>query len=223
MRSIASPTASNLIAGGGDTPLPAAASLPHNESAPLRLIIPVLLTALLAAASATAGTFEERKPQCIACHGDNGTSPTPETPSLGGQPEAFVLYQLVWFREGQRKVPVMNEMMKDMSDNDLRAAADFITKLPPPPPPEQPGDPGRMDRGKTLVARNRCGFCHNPDYSGHDQIPRLANQREDYLLKALRNYKSGNRFGGRAEMNEVLQPLTDDDLKTLAHYLAHVR
>jgi cytochrome c553 len=156
--------------------------LPHSESAPSRLIIIVLLTALFAAASATAGTFEVRKPQCIACHGDKGISPTPETPSLGGQPEAFVLYQLVWFREGQRKVPVMNEMMKDMSDDDLRAAADFITKLPPPPPPQEPM---RMDRGKALVARNRCGFCHNPDYSGHDQIPRLANQREDYLLKAL--------------------------------------
>ena len=80
-----------------------------------------------------------------------------------------------------------------------------------------------MARGKALAHKNRCGICHNPDYSGHDQIPRLANQREDYLLKSLRNYKSDKRYGGRAEMNEVLQPLNDNDLKTLAHYLAHLR
>ena len=31
---------------------------------------------------------------------------------------------------------------------------------------------------------------------GHDQIPRIAGHREDYLLKALREYKSDKRFGG---------------------------
>jgi len=189
----------------------------------LRLATLALLAAILAATPAPAGTFDERKSQCLACHGENGVSPTPETPSLGGQPEAFLLYQLVWFREGQRDVPVMNEMMKGMSDDDLRAAGDFFAKLPPPPPPDEPGDPQRMARGKALAEKNRCGICHNPDYSGHDQIPRLANQREDYLLKSLRNYKSDKRYGGRAEMNEVLYPLNDDDLKMLAHYLAHLR
>lgn len=167
--------------------------------------------------------FDERKPQCLACHGKDGVSTTPETPSLGGQPEAFLLYQLVWFREGQRNVPVMNEMMKGMSDDDLRAAGEFMARLPPPPPPDEPGNPERMARGKALAEKNRCGVCHSPDYSGHDQIPRLANQREDYLLKSLRNYKSDKRYGGRAEMNEVLHPLSDNDLKTLAYYLAHLR
>lgn len=46
---------------------------------------------------------------------------------------------------------------------------------------------------------------------------------EDYLLKALRDYKSNKRYVGRAEMNEVLHPLNDDDLKTLDYYLAHLR
>lgn len=189
----------------------------------MRPAILVLLAATIAATSATGGTFDERKSQCLACHGENGVSPTPETPSLGGQPETFLLYQLVWFREGQRNVPVMNEMMKGMSDDDLRAAGAFMAKLPPPPPPDEPGDPQRMARGKMLTEKNRCGICHNPDHSGHDQIPRLANQREDYLLKALRDYKNEKRIGGGATMIEVLQPLTDGDLATLAHYLAHAR
>ncbi len=189
----------------------------------MRPIVLALLAASLASASAHADIFEERKPQCLACHGTNGVSPTPETPSLGGQPEAFLLYQLVWFREGQRDVPIMNEMMKGMSDDDLRSAGALFAGQPPPPPPDDAGDPARMARGKALADKNRCGICHNPDYSGHDQIPRLANQREDYLLKSLRDYRSDRRFGGRAEMNEVLQPLNDDDLKTLAYYLANVR
>lgn len=189
----------------------------------MRPIIPALLAAILVAAPTRAGIFDERKPQCLQCHGENGVSGTPETPSLGGMPESYLLYQFVFFREGTRQVPIMNEIMKGMSDDDLRAAAEFIGTLPPPPPPDKPGDPERMARGKALAEANRCGFCHNPDYSGHDQIPRLANQREDYLLKALRDYKSEKRIGGGATMIEVLYPLGDDDLATLAYYLAHVR
>jgi cytochrome c553 len=188
----------------------------------LRGFILVLLGALLAATRAQAGTFDERKPQCLACHGEKGVSTTPDTPSLGGMPEDYLLYQLVFFREGTRVVPIMNEMMRGMSDDDLRAAGTFLAGLPPPPP-DQPGDPERMARGKALADRNRCGFCHNPDYSGHDQIPRLADQREDYLLKALRDYKSEKRIGGGAMMSEVLHSLNDGDLVTLASYLAHIR
>lgn len=178
---------------------------------------------MLAVATAHAGVFDERKMQCVECHGQDGISKTPKVPSLGGQPELFVLYQLVGFREGQRKAPVMNDMMGGMSDDDLRAAAAWVAKLPAPPPPAETGDAARLARAKALVAKHRCGFCHNPDFTGHDQIPRLRHQREDYLLKALRDYKNDSRFGGRAEMNEVVYPLKDEDLADLAHYMAHVR
>ena len=176
---------------------------------------------LLTASAAQAGLFAERQGQCTQCHGDNGVSRTPNVPSLGGQPELFVLYQLVAFREGTRKVPAMNDMMKGMSDDDLRAAAAYVAKLPAPPPPNTAGDLARMARAEALVAKHRCGFCHNPDFSGHDQIPRLAHQREDYLLKALRDYKTETRIGGGAMMSEVLYPLKDEDLADLAYYMAH--
>lgn len=172
---------------------------------------------------AHADTFADRKQQCAACHGANGVSPTPATPSLGGKTELFVLYQLVAFREGQRKSEIMNEMMKGMSDDDLRAAAAFIAQMPPPPPPKEPGDPARMARGEALAKQNRCNICHAADYTGQDQVPRLRNQREDYLVKALRDFKTDKRFGGRAEMNEVVYPLDDQAITDLAHFLAHVR
>jgi cytochrome c553 len=177
---------------------------------------------LLSAMPAMAGVFEERKEQCFDCHGDKGVSTTPETPSLGGQPELFVLYQLVGFRDGQRKFELMNEMMKGMSDDDLRAAADFIAKMPPPPKPDSASDEARMAHGKKLADENRCGVCHNADYIGHDQMPRIAHQREDYLLKALRDYKGDKRFGVGAAMNEVLYPLDDRALADLAYFMAHV-
>lgn len=171
---------------------------------------------------ANADSFADRKDQCLACHGDKGVSPTPETPSLGGQPDLFILYQLVGFRDGQRKSDIMNEMLKGLSDDDLRAAGALIATMPAPPAPAA-GDPDRMARGQKLVQQNRCNICHAANLAGQDQVPRLRNQREDYLLKALHDYKSGKRFGGRAEMNDVLIPLDDGALTDLAYYLAHMR
>jgi cytochrome c553 len=135
-------------------------------------------------------------------------------------PSAYLLIQLYLFRENQRRVDPMNDMAKGMTDADLQTFADFIEKLPRPKM-EQAPDQARMERARALVAQHRCGFCHSPDYSGHDNIPRLAAQREDYLLKALREYKSNARVGYDTAMIEVVQPLKDADLVELAYFMAH--
>ena len=54
-------------------------------------------------------------------------------------------------------------------------------------------------------------------------MPRVADQREDYLLKTLRAYKTGERHAYDATMAEVLQPVDDNDIGLLAHFLAHAR
>jgi cytochrome c553 len=68
-----------------------------------------------------------------------------------------------------------------------------------------------------------CGFCHNPDFSGRDNVPRLAAQREDYLAKALREYKSNARPGYDASMAEVTQPISDAEILDLAYFMARAR
>jgi cytochrome c553 len=144
-------------------------------------------------------------------------------PSLGGIPEFYALIQLVEFRDGNRKSEIMRDMVKGMTDDDLRAAASFSSKFPPPPAPAETGDTARIERGRELSQKRGCGRCHGPKYAGGEQMPPLAHQREDYLLKALRDFKAEKRLGERAAMVEILGPLNDADLADLAHYLAHVR
>lgn len=188
----------------------------------MRLLILAILLVWVSSASGETKVFEERRALCLQCHGVNGVSKTPEVPSLGGIPEYYALLQLVEFREGNRKVPIMNVMTKDMTDDDLRAAAAFVAEQPPPKLPAKPGDPARMARGRSLAEQHRCGICHSADFRGGEQMPPLARQREDYLLKALRDYKRETRIGLRAAMAEVLYPLGDAELSDLAHFLAHV-
>src|SRR5262250_1431770 len=92
-----------------------------------------------------------------------------------------------------------------------------------PKPPVDPEDPARLVRDQALAERNHCNVCHRPDFSGQNNVPRLADQREDYLLKTLRDYKNGARRGYDASMAEVLQPLDNAQLIEFAYYLARVR
>ena len=84
-------------------------------------------------------------------------------------------------------------------------------------------DPRTAARAQAVIATNHCGSCHNPDFSGREQMPRLAAQREDYLLKALRDYKGAKRPGYDATMDEVIRPVTEADIVDLAHYLARLK
>ncbi|MEO8187027.1 MAG: cytochrome c, partial [Burkholderiaceae bacterium] len=102
--------------------------------------------------------------------------------------------------------------------DDLRAWGDFVAKLPPPPQPAQAPDAARLARGRAIVEQHRCVSCHNPDFSGREQMPRLANQREDYLLKSMRDYKSGARKN--PIMSGIAKPLTRDDIRNVAAYLS---
>lgn len=173
--------------------------------------------------SARAQTVAERLAPCLACHGESGTSSTPDVPSLGAQPAYFLLIQLFMFRERLRPIEPMTSMLKGVSDDELRRMADTIAKLPPPKPDASPADPERVRRAQELVAQHRCNFCHNGNYEGQENVPRIAGQREDYLLKALNGYKDNTRRGYDAQMADVIEPLTDAEFADLAHFLARLK
>jgi cytochrome c553 len=183
------------------------------------------LTLVLAslAFSARAETIEERAAACFGCHGEHGQSETAYTPSLGGQQSPYALIQLFMFREKLRTFEPMNDMTKSFTDDDLQKFADFIAKLPKPQPPGDAADPARMQRGLALAQANRCNSCHNADFSGKENVPRLADQREDYLAKTLGEYKDNSRHGYDGTMADVMGSVTKEQIADLAYYISHFR
>src|SRR5215475_2228215 len=121
-------------------------------------IISALLLAILTL-PASAASLTERMEPCLACHGEKGQSENPEVPSLGAQPAGYSLIQLYLFREKQRKVEVMIEYAKDLTDDDLRQFSDAIAKLPAPAP-EGAVDAARMQKGYALIEHHHCNQCH---------------------------------------------------------------
>jgi cytochrome c553 len=186
-------------------------------------IIVALAILCLSALPAAAQSVEERLPTCLACHGENGQSQNAGIPSLGAQQAYYVLIQLVMFRDRLRVVDPMNDMTKGLADADLQKLADIISRLPAPSPATGPADDARLARGRDLVEQNRCNFCHTENLAGQQNVPRIASQREDYLVKALRGYKDNSRRGYDTSMADVVPSITDEQILDLAYYIARVK
>jgi len=156
---------------------------------------------------------------CAACHGADGISQMELTPSLAGQPDEFVQWQLVYFRSGVRKSDVMSPIAEALSNQDIRNLGDYYASLPPPQPTMAPD--ALAQKGEQIALQHRCRSCHSDDYNGFRAAARLSGQREDVMVKALHDFKSGKRVGsGVASMADVTYELSDADMDALSRYMA---
>lgn len=159
---------------------------------------------------------------CVGCHGENGISEMENTPSLAAQPDQFIQWQLVFFRAGTRKNEQMQPIVEQLTNEDIRNLGAYYASLPPPKP--KPDDnPDLSKKGAQAAVGRRCASCHTDSYAGTKAVGRVAGQREDYLVKALKDYKTSVRSGGAmAAMAEVAFSLSEEEIEALAHYLAHL-
>ena len=171
------------------------------------------------AAVAQTMPLAERIQTCSTCHGEDGNSRMENIPSIAGQPAFFIVNQLILMRERVRPVEAMLPFVKDLADADATALADHYAKLPAKPSDEKI-DPALAKRGEEIAAARRCGSCHLPTLAGQEQIPRVAKQRVDYLIKSLKEFRDGTRLGADTNMSVPVVGLSDADLAALAHYAA---
>jgi cytochrome c553 len=68
---------------------------------------------------------------CAPCHGDDGIAKSVDVPNLAGQHKVYLYNQLRAFRTGKRPHKEMRFMSRQMTDDDMRAIADYYSRLPP--------------------------------------------------------------------------------------------
>ncbi|MGP9814388.1 c-type cytochrome [Rhodopseudomonas sp. NSM] len=182
-----------------------------------------LLCAASPLAAADLGAGKAKAEICAGCHGENGISAMEYTPSLAGQPDLFIQWQLVFFRSGTRQNASMRPFVDELSNEDIRNLGAYYASLPPMQNSKPDDDPELSRKGAQAAAGRRCASCHTDNYAGIKATARLAGQREEYLIKALNEFKSGQRSGGAmAAMADVAYPLSEEEIYALAHYLAHL-
>ena len=181
------------------------------------------LTDFPAHAADAVAAGKEKAELCAGCHGDNGISQTENIPSLAGQQDQFIQWQLVFFRSGARKNEQMQPIVEQITNEDIRNLGAYFASLTPPKPPASDDNPDLSKKGAQAAVGRRCASCHTDSFAGTKAVARIAGQREEYLVKALHDYKSGARSGGAgAAMSDVAYPLSDEEITALAHYLAHL-
>jgi cytochrome c553 len=173
-------------------------------------------------APATAADLEagRRKAEpCAACHGRDGNATVAGMPSLAGQPVFFTHWQLIKYRDGRRKDPQMSPFAQNMTDEDMADLAAYYAAQTPRPRPAKT-DPPRVAAGKQLADLHHCASCHRPGFTGQQQVPRLAGQDYEYLLRLLRGFKAKTASDLDGTMTMAAQPLQEEDVLNLVHFLA---
>jgi cytochrome c553 len=184
------------------------------------LVLLGLLTGCGCALAADIAAGKDTAEACAGCHGADGVSQMPLTPSLAGQPDDYVQWQLVYFRRGARKSELMSPIAEALDNEQIRNLGAYYASLPPPKQaPSAKPDEMAQDGEKVAVFHRRTS-CHGEGFVGFGAVARLADQHEDVLLRPCA-IKSGARVAsGIASMTDVVYGLNDDAIRVLAHYLA---
>jgi cytochrome c553 len=116
----------------------------------------------------------------------------------------------------------MPDLAQGLTDLQVEDLAAFYASLPAAPPEDRaPPRDAYMHGGAQLAERLRCGICHRADFSGQAQVPRIAGQREEFLVHAMTGYRDGTRHGTDTNMNAVMYGVSDAEIVAIAHFMAH--
>jgi cytochrome c553 len=193
----------------------------------MRLVgaVPFAVVALLSLAPAASAqdtaAGRTKAAVCTACHGPGGNSTQPLIPILAGQTARYISIQLKDFQEGRRTDPLMSPIAKNLSQQDRYDLAAYFAAQPLRPL-DFKADPQRVALGEKKVAETLCTMCHQGGMLGQNEIPRVAGQHYDYIVKQLRDFKTGRRTNDAGNMASVSKTLSDEDIINLGHYLANL-
>lgn len=190
------------------------------------LLVPVLagflsfLVLPVAAQDIAAGKAKSQV--CAACHGVDGNSPSGQFPNLAGQTWRYIYVQLKDYKEGRRSDPVMTAMATPLSRQEMIDIANYFAAQPAKPSTFK-ADEGKIKLGKAKADETLCSMCHLGAFAGQNEIPRVAGQQYEYIVKQMRDFKARTRTNDAGNMTSVAQTLNEADIENLAHYITSLR
>jgi cytochrome c553 len=156
---------------------------------------------------------------CAACHGPNGNSSQPQYPVLAAQTARYIFMQLRDFKEGRRKDPQMEPFAANLSRDDMLDLGAYFSAQKIVPTGFKP-DADKALRGQKKAAETLCTMCHLGGFLGQNEVPRVAGQHYQYVVKQLGDFKARRRTNDAGTMTSVAKTLSDQDIDDLGHYLA---
>lgn len=174
-------------------------------------------------------TLAQRIKACIACHAQEERHDA-FFPRIAGKPSGYLYNQLLNFRDGRRRYPMMTYMVEHLPDAYLKEIADYFSQQHPAPPPAQASTAGSgaLARGKQLVLQGdsvkkipACISCHGQQLAGvAPAIPGLLGLPRDYINAQFGAWKNGVRRAHAPDcMALVAERLSDADVGAVSAWL----
>ncbi len=163
------------------------------------------------------GTADAAKSDsCAHCHGTDGNSTSSAYPSLAGQTREYLYRQIKAFKEGTRKNSMMSPAAVVLSDQDAQDLAEYFSGQTLVRSTAKT-DPAMIDQGKKIAFEAQCVICHQPNFKGLNEFPRVSRQKYPYIVKQLKDFRDGARVSDI--MGPTVKNLTDEQIDALAQYL----
>jgi cytochrome c553 len=150
---------------------------------------------------------------CNTCHGGDGLPRNAVTPIIWGQQENYLLKQLHDFHSEVRNSEVMTWMATALTPDELGLAATFFAKK------SWPARSAGATPGSPPATVAVCQACHQQNLAGGLPAPRLAGQKYEYLVEAMRGYADGER-SNNPEMMAIMKALSPTERDAMARYIS---
>lgn len=149
---------------------------------------------------------------CSKCHGEDGNSKSPGTPSLAGQQPHYLVTAIQEYHQGERKTGTMKSRLRDSDKLELEKLALYFASQTPAQRAAPPfGDPAAGEPTSAM-----CGGCHGAHgISADAETPSLAGQDAQYLVKAIKAYRTTRQHWG---MQRYVAGLSDKDMENIAAF-----
>lgn len=149
---------------------------------------------------------------CAKCHGADGNSTTPGTPTLAGQQPQYLVIAIQEYLKQERKAAPMHALLPGLTRLDMESLALYFASQTPATRTAPPfGDP---KAGEPLTAV--CGGCHGANGVSTDSAtPSLAAQDPRYLVEAVKAYRTTRK---RENMRLYVTGLSEKDIESIAAF-----
>ena len=158
---------------------------------------------------------------CAGCHGTNGASVGPATPSLAGMSETYIIDTMTSYKEGDRASTIMQRIAKGYSEEDFEKMGKFFAAQNRHMA-DQKG--GKMAKKGAKIHDKYCDKCHEDGGTvADDDAGFLKGQWTPYLKHALEDVFDGTRDTGKKMMKKVKEAHKkhgDDMVPALLDYYA---
>ncbi|MFA7349798.1 MAG: c-type cytochrome [Methylotenera sp.] len=165
---------------------------------------------------------------CAACHAPDGNSAISLNPKLAGQHPEYLQKQLTEFKSGKRANAVMSGMSAGLSDEEMKALADYFSAKKLNLGQAKTNGAGSLGEkmyraGNAANSTPACAACHGPAGAGLPiQFPRLGGQHADYTLAQLKAFRTGERANAPMMM-AITAKMTDAEMAAVADYIEGLR